>query len=164
MAQRYLQIPFSFENLINKKKQANRIAIEDSIRQNIQFLILSHIGDLSYDKSVGFEMWDYDKLVFYHEKEPYYVSDKPEYRGLLENQQAKKNFNNNLKALIVKHELRLQNISTEFNFEKIHGNLSVYQRFINLKVEGILKSTGLPLSPPFSLKIIFTPFSVVTNE
>jgi len=49
MAQRYLQIPFSFENLINKKKQVKRISIEDSIRQNIQFLILAHIGDLSYN-------------------------------------------------------------------------------------------------------------------
>jgi len=164
MAQRYLQIPFSFEKLIDKKKQSKRIAIEDSIRRNIQFLILSHIGDLSYDKTMGFEMWDYDKLVFYHEKEPYYVTDKPEFKGLLENQQAKKNFNNNLKELIVKHELRLQNIQTEFNFEKVEGNLSVYQRFINIKVEGILKSTGLPLSPPFSLKILFTPFSVISDH
>lgn len=164
MAQRYLQIPFSFENLMNKKKKTKRISIEDSIRRNIQFLVLSHVGDLSYDKSVGFEMWDYDKLVFYHEKEPYYVSEKPELKGLLENQQAKKNFNNNLKELIIKHELRLQNINTEFNFEKIDGNLSVYQRYINIKVEGILKSTGLPLSPPFSLKIIFTPFSVISGH
>ncbi len=164
MAQRYLQIPFSFEKLINKKKSLKRSKIEDSIRQNIQFLVLSHIGDLSYDKAMGFEMWDYDKLVFYHEKEPYFVTDKPELKGLLENQQAKKNFNNNLRVLIKKHELRLQNIQTEFNFEKIHGNLSVYQRFINIKVEGILKSTGLPLSPPFNLKIIFTPFNVITNH
>lgn len=164
MAQRYLQIPFSFEKLIDKKKQSTRIAIEDSIRRNIQFLILSHIGDLSYDKTMGFEMWDYDKLVFYHEKEPYYVTEKPEFKGLLENQQAKKNFNNNLKELIVKHELRLQNIQTEFNFEKVEGNLSVYQRFINIKAEGILKSTGLPLSPPFSLKILFTPFSVIAEH
>jgi len=163
MAQRYLQIPFSFENLINKKKVTKRINIEDSIRHNIQFLILSHIGDLSYDKTMGFEMWDYDKMVFYHEKEPYYVSDKPKLKGLLENQQAKKNFNKSLKDLIVAHELRLENINTEFNFEKIHGNLSVYQRFINIKVEGILKSTGMPLAPPFSLKIIFTPFNIITD-
>jgi len=164
MAQRYLQLPFSFEDLINKKKTTKRVAIEDSIRQNIQFLILSHLGDLSYDKTMGFEMWDYDKLVFYHEKEPYFVTDKPELKGLVDkNQQAKKNFNNNLEELIKEHELRLQNIQTEFNFEKVDGNLSVYQRFINIKVEGILKSTGLPLSPPFSLKIIFTPFNVITD-
>lgn len=163
MAQRYLQVPFSFENLINKKKQIKRIAIQDSIRQNIQFLVLSHIGDLSYDKTAGFEMWDYDKLVFYHEKEPYFVTEKPKIKGLLEHQQAKKNFNDNLKELIVKNELRLQNIKTEFNFEKVDGNLSVYQRYINIKVEGVLKSTGLPLSPSFNLKIIFTPFNVIKN-
>jgi len=163
MAQRYLQLPFSFENLINKKKVTKRINIKDSIRQNIQFLVLSHIGDLSYDKKMGFEMWDFDKMVFYHEKEPYFVTDKPKLKGLLENQQAKKNFNKNLKDLIVAHELRLEKINTEFNFEKIHGNLSVYQRFINIKVEGILKSTGMPLSPPFSLKIIFTPFNIIKD-
>jgi len=106
-------------------------------------------------------MWDYDKLVFYHEKEPYYIKEEPEIKGLLENQQAKKNFNDNLKELITKNELRLQNISTEFSFEKVDGNLSVYQRFINIKVDGKLKSTGLSLSPPFNLKIVFTPFKVI---
>lgn len=163
MAQRYLQIPFSFDTLIDKKKKTRRIHIEDSIRQNIRFLVLSHLGDLSYDKSMGFEMWDYDKLVFYHEKEPYFVTHKPEFKGLLENQNAKKNFNNNLRNLIVKHELRLENIKAEFTFEKVEGNLSVYQRLINVVVEGILKSTGLPLKPSFNLKIMFTPFSII-NE
>jgi len=124
---------------------------------------MSHVGDSAYDKTKGFEMWDYDKLVFYHEKEPYYSKTKTQYKGLLENSNAKKNFNDNLNALISENELRLENITTQFTFNKVDGGLSVYQRLINITVNGIIKSTGMHLSPPFNMKIFFTPFKVETT-
>lgn len=157
-------MPFSFDDLIKKGKRHKRVSLEDSIRENINYLIMSHVGDSAYDKSLGFEMWDYDKLVFYHEKVPYYSKTKTQYKGLLESSNAKKSFNDNLNELITKNEMRLENITAQFSFNSVGGNLSVYQRLILITVNGIIKSTGMPLSPPYTMKIFFTPFKVETGN
>lgn len=157
-------MPFSFNDLLKKGKRHRRVSLEDSIRENIHYLIMSHVGDSAYDKSMGFEMWDYDKLVFYREKEPYYSKTKSQYKGLLENSNAKKSFNDNLNDLVRKNEIRLENTSCNFTFNSVDGNLSVYQRLIRITVNGIIKSTGMPLTPHFEMKIFFTPFKVETVD
>jgi len=160
----YNTFPFSFHKLISKEKLEKK-PIADSIRNNIKYLILTRVGDFAFDKKMGFEMWDYDKMVFYHEKEPYFESDqrKSSISTFLENSTAEKSFSDNLLHLIQENEVRLQNVKTEFKFDKLGGQKhSVYQRLISIKVNGKIKSTGLPLKPEFTLKIFFTPFKVET--
>lgn len=162
----YYKFPFSFDRLIKSdKKDVEKISLDESIRNNIQYLILTKVGDFAYDKKLGFEMWDYDKMVFYHEKEPYFKDKRSDFSsiGLLENSNAKKSFSDNLKDLIINNEVRIQDVDVDFTFEKVDGQLSVYQRLIKIKIDGRIKSTGLPLSPGFLMQIFFTPFKIETN-
>lgn len=122
-------------------------------------MILMRIGEFAYDRKMGFEMWEYDKQVFYHKREPYY-EEKQESKGLLENQTARKHFKDNLRQIIDENELRLITSSVQFNFEKIDGNMSVYQRKIVIEVKGTIKSTGKRLTPSFKMSILYTPFQV----
>ena len=120
------------------------------------------IGEFAYDREMGFEMWDFDKEVFYHEREPYFER-KNTSKGLVENASATKHFKENLKQLIRKNEIRLEKPTVYFGFQKVDGNLSVYQRKIVIKVNGKIKSTGKMLSPPFNMSILYTPFKVESN-
>lgn len=139
-----------------------KVDMEESIRSHIRSLVLMRVGEFAYDRNLGFEMWDFDKQVFYHEREPYY-EDKKIAQGLLENQPAKKHFKENLENLIRSNEIRLELTAAHFNFEKVDGNQSVYHRKIVIKVEGKIKSTGKILSPPFLMSILYTPFTVESN-
>lgn len=176
---KYFPTPFPFHKIIQKgdtslikHKDTNvpskdkvvdyKLSVEDSIRNHIRTLILMRIGEFAYDRKLGFEIWDYDKKVFYHEKTPYYEQQARQ-RGLLENVKAKKHFKENLKKLIQDNEIRLTPTTVVFNFEKVDGNLSVYQRKIVVEVHGIIKSTGKPLSPSFQMSILYTPFKVKSN-
>ncbi len=147
---------------LEKESLITKLDLEESIRSNIRSLVLMRIGEFAFDRSLGFEMWDFDKEVFYHEKEPYY-EDKNIKKGLLENQNARKHFKENLKDLISENEIRLKVGQCTFSFEKVDDNLSVYQRKIMIKIEGNIKSTGEMLSPPFEMSILYTPFTVESN-
>lgn len=146
----------------NKDLPFYKVDMEESIRSHIRSLVLMRMGEFAYDRNLGFEMWDYDKQVFYHEREPYF-EDKKISKGLLENQPARKHFKENLENLIRSNELRLEVTAVQFGFEKVDGNLSVYHRKIAIKVEGRIKSTGKILSPPFMMSIHYTPFTVESN-
>jgi len=174
---KYFPTPFPFHKIIQKgntstKKDAPvtstgkvadyKLGVEDSIRTHIRTLILMRIGEFAYDRKLGFEIWEYDKEVFYHEQTPYYEKQVKQ-RGLLENVKAKKHFKESLKKLVQENELRLTPTTVILNFEKIDGNLSVYQRKIVIEVHGIIKSTGKPLSPYFQMSILYTPFKVKSN-
>ncbi len=161
---KYYNIPFPFDQIIDKKKRIKKDSLETSIRSNIRFLILTRLGEFTFDPQMGFEMWEHDKRVFYHEKEPYYEEAiKETYKGLLENATADKNFTENLKRLITENEMRLENIKASFNFKNVDGNMSVYQRRIKMVVEGRIKSTGKLLNPPFQMEIFYSPFRVESN-
>ena len=157
----YFSSPFPFHSIINRKSGIKKLDLEASIRDNIRSLILTRIGEFAYDKNLGFAIWDHDKQVFYHEREPYYESKKKK-KGLLENANARKYFKENLKTLIDENEIRLKTSSVYFGFEKVEGNLSVYQRKIVIEVQGKIKSTGKLLNPPFKMSILYTPFKVET--
>jgi len=128
---------------------------------------MTRIGEFAYDKNLGFEMWEHDKKVFYHEKEPYYEEEvEIVYKGLMENSAARKDFTRALKQLVAKNELRLEQIDTSFEFKavgdkKSHG--SIYQRRIEITVRGRIKSTGRQLNPPFIMEILYSPFRVESN-
>lgn len=159
----YFSSPFPFHKIINKSDSIQKLSLDESIRSHIRSLILMRVGEFAYDKSLGFEMWDHDKQVFYHERAPYF-EDKDTEKGLLEKSTiAKRHFKENLKDIITKNELRLSKIYVRFNFERVEGNLSVYQRKIIIGVEGQIKSTGKALSPPFEMSILYTPFQVESN-
>ena len=178
----YFTTPFPFHAIINRSagKKGPRttdrdraevskkdlpyykVDLDESIRSHIRSLILMRMGEFAYDRDMGFEMWDYDKQVFYHEREPYYESKQIK-KGLLENQNARKHFKDNLRALIEKNEIRLEVRNVQFGFQKVDGNLSVYQRKIVIKVDGKIRSTGKILSPPFKMSILYTPFQVESN-
>ena len=159
---RYFTTPFPFHQLINRLKAFKKVDLEQSIRNHLRSLVLMRIGEFDYDRSQGFEMWDYDKEVFYHEREPYYLKRRRN-KGLLENAKARKYFQENLLDLIRDNEVRLAVDSVHFGFKKVDGNLSVYQRMIVIEVKGRIKSTGETLSPPFRMSILYTPFKVESN-
>ncbi len=159
----YFSSPFPFHKIIKKSAAVPKLDLEESIRTHIRSLVLMRVGEFAYDKSLGFEMWDHDKQVFYHEQAPYY-EDKDTKKGLLEKSTiARKNFKDNLKNIIEENELRLKKVYVRFNFEKVDGNLSVYQRKIIIEIHGEIKSTGKVLSPPFKMSILYTPFQVESN-
>lgn len=158
----YFSSPFPFHQIIKKSRSIERLNLEESIRAHIRSLVLMRIGEFAYDRELGFEMWDYDKQVFYHEREPYFESKKTK-KGMLENASARKHFKTNLKAMIEKNEFRLKVTDLQFSFEKVEGNLSVYQRKIVIEVQGRITSTGKLLSPPLRMSILYTPFKVESN-
>jgi|GEM_PF-915254 len=163
----YYPVPFPFDKILAKKERLKTESLEASIRDNIRFCIMTRIGEFAYDKNLGFEMWEHDKKVFYHEKEPYYEEEvEIVYKGLMENSAARKDFTRALKQLVAKNELRLEQIDTSFEFKavgdkKSHG--SIYQRRIEITVRGRIKSTGRQLNPPFIMEILYSPFRVESN-
>ncbi len=158
----YFTTPFPFHKIINKSKSIKRLGLEASIRSNIRSLVLMRVGEFAYDRTLGFEMWEFDKQVFYHEREPYYENKKTS-RPLIEQANAKKYFQENLEKIIRENEIRLQTDRVKFDFEKVDGNRSVYQRKIVIIVEGKVKSTGKILKPAFKMSILYTPFKVESN-
>lgn len=159
---RYFKNPFPFSQLIKKSRSIPKLNLEESIRAHLRSLILMRKGEFAYNREMGFIIWDFDKEVFYHEREPYYEKKKKE-RGLLENTSAQKHFKDDLIDILKKNELRLDAARIEFKFEKVDGNLSVYQRKAVIQVSGRIKSTGKMMSPPFRMSILYTPFQVETN-
>jgi len=171
----YFNTPFPFSQIIKKSGSSSdgkkpdtlsklKLNLEDSIRSNIRSLVLMRKGEFFFDRNVGFDIWDYDKEVFYHKKEPYFESANSRKKGALEtNASAKKYFKSQLRDLITENEIRLIVTSVDFGFEQVDGNFSVYQRKIVIEVNGKIKNTGENLSPPFKMSILYTPFKVDSN-
>jgi len=163
----YYPIPFPFDKVLNKEERLKTDTLEASIRANIRFCIMTRVGEFAYDRNMGFEMWEHDKKVFYHEKEPYYEEEvEIVYQGLMENAKAQNDFTKSLKALIQKNELRLEQIEPSFEFKKVGDDQSlgsVYQRRIEIVVKGRIKSTGQQLHPPYIMEILYTPFLIESN-
>lgn len=159
----YFTTPFPFHKIIKKSRSIPKLNLDDSIRAHIRSLVLMRIGEFSYDRSLGFTMWEFDKQVFYHERAPYY-EDKDTQKGLLEKStNARNHFKDNLRKIIEKEEIRLTKVEVQFDFEPVEGHSSVYQRKISIEVKGSIKSTGSLLAPPFKMSILYTPFQVETN-
>ncbi len=162
----YYSVPFPFDEVIGGKRISKTNLIQ-SIHDNLRFLILTRIGECAYDKELGFEMWEHDKKVFYHDKTPYYDQEiNIVYKGLIENSSAKKDFTQSLKELIQKNEIRLEAIEASFQFKKVGDGKSegsVYQRHIEITVEGRIKSTGEQLHPRFAMGILYSPFKIESD-
>ena len=163
----YYPVPFPFDKILNKEERLKTESLEASIRDNIRFCIMTRLGEFSYDKNLGFEMWEHDKKVFYHEKEPYYEEEvEIVYKGLMENSTARKDFTKALRRLVEKNELRLEQVDASFEFKAVgdkKANGSIYQRRIEITVRGRIKSTGRQLNPPFIMEILYSPFRVESN-
>ncbi|MCB0836333.1 MAG: hypothetical protein KDD99_06665 [Bacteroidetes bacterium] len=158
---KYISLPFEFDKLIKPKERLKRLDLVESIHSNIQFLIFSKVGDSAYDRNMGFEIWDYDRNVFYREKTLYFQEDgKDNFKGTLESNRAKDHFTNDLQNLIVKYEPRLENIDASFSFERLRGKYAEYQRQMVIEVKGRIRSTGLYLDPPVKIRILYSPFKV----
>lgn len=159
----YFTTPFPFREIMKRSHPLPKLSLEDSIRAHIRSLILMRTGEFSYDEKLGAEIWNFDRQVFYHEREPYYER-RLDQKGVLEkNARAKQFFKQNLNQLIREQELRLNVSRVSFSFEKVDGNMSVYQRKVVIEVHGSIKSTGKRLSPPFKMSILYTPFRVESN-
>ena len=159
----YFSTPFPFDKIIKKAKSIPKVDLDDSIRAHIRSLVLMRVGEFDFDRKLGFEIWDYDKQVFYHERVPYF-ENKNTQKGLLEKStNARKHFKENLEQIIKNQEVRLSDLYVRFDFEQVEGNSSVYQRKIAIEVQGRIKSTGSMLSPPFKMSILYTPFQVESN-
>ncbi len=159
---KYFNNPFPFYQIMRRSKSIAKLSLDESIRSHLESLVLMRIGEFAYDRELGFVLWDYDKEVFYHEREPYFEKKKKE-KGFLESGNAQKHFKDNLLEIIRKNELRLDVGYVNFKFDRVEGNLSVYQRKISIEVGGRIKSTGQILKPPFQMSILYTPFKVDRN-
>jgi hypothetical protein len=159
----YFTTPFPFDKIIKKSKSIPKLNLDGSIRAHIRSLVLMRVGEFSYDKSLGFTMWEFDKEVFYHERAPYF-ENKDTQKGLLEKStHARNHFKENLKKIIETHEIRLTKVEVNFDFDPVDGNTSVYQRKISIEVKGSIKSTGSMLAPSFKMSILYTPFQVESH-
>jgi hypothetical protein len=161
---KYISLPLEFDKLIKPKKRLKRLNLVASIHANIHFLIFSRVGDSAFDRNMGFEIWDYDRNVFYREKTLYFQDDgKENFKGTLESNKAKDHFTNDLKKLIEKYEPRLENISASFSFDRLKGEYAEYQRQMVIQVSGRIRSTGIYLKPPVKIRILYSPFKVEKN-
>ena len=156
----YYPIPFPFDKLLAKQQPLNSLNLDESIRSNIRFLIFTRLGKFAYDRTLGFEIWDRDKEVFYREKQMYYEAEKENYQGTMEDSKANKYFMENLYALIEKNEPRVEDVKTSYNYSRIKKVHAEYQRQIIIEVSCRIKSTGILLDPPIRLTLLYSPFKV----
>ncbi len=160
----YFHSPFPFNAIVNRAERIPKLDLVDSIRAHLRSLILLRVGEFAYDEGLGCEIWDYDRQVFYRDRDPYYDSRKDR-QGLLEkNARAKKFFTENLAEIVKSQELRLQVTNVAFRFDKVEGQTSVYQRKVVIEVHGKIKSTDVRLDPPFKMSILYAPFRVEVNS
>ena len=128
----YYPLPFPFENLIAKPKRQNTLSLEESISDNIKFLIFSRLGEYAYDRSMGFEIWDRDREVFYREKRPYF--EKEDDAKGLNTGKANMYYETALADLIKKNEPRVIEINTKYQFSLIRGDKEKFRRKIEIEV------------------------------
>lgn len=55
----YYKIPFSFENL-TEKKDAEKISLDHSINQHLFLLATTSFGECKFDETYGSEIWEMD--------------------------------------------------------------------------------------------------------
>jgi len=165
---KYYSVPFRFDKVLAKQSGIKPLSLEESIRENIRFIIFTRLGDFAFDKNLGFEIWDRDNEVFYRDKSMYYGPDEESFRGSMDGNQAQKYFMHILKGLILKYEPRIDQVETQYEFTwnnsskdyKIHE----YQRKISISVKCKIKSSGMPLKPSVAIDLLYSPFKVEINN
>ena len=55
----YYKVPFDFESL-TEKKDADKIALDNSISQNIFLIATTSFGECKFDETYGSEIWEMD--------------------------------------------------------------------------------------------------------
>ena len=55
----YYKLPLDFQGLM-KRRDIDKISIEDSIRQNIFLISTTSFGECKFDESFGSEIWEMD--------------------------------------------------------------------------------------------------------
>lgn len=159
---KYYPIPFPFKDILAKKKRKT-LGLEEAIRQNLQFLVFCRLGEFSYDRHLGFEIWEHDMNVFYREKEVYFEKDTDSDIKTMDSPHVNTFMNSKLKELVERYEPRLEDVETSFNFIQMKGRHAEYSREIKLQIDGRIKSTGHVLNPPFKMTLLFSPFRVKPN-
>ena len=125
----YYKLPLDFQGLM-KRRDIDKISIEDSIRQNIFLISTTSFGECKFDESFGSEIWEMD------------------FDLLKSNNNLREMMMNSLKRDISKNETRvvLEDISVEisdYNLGTI-GKTSMKKR-VQLTLKMLIKETNRPL-------------------
>ena len=125
----YYKLPLDFQGLM-KRKDIDKISIEDSIRQHIFLISTTSFGECKFDESFGSEIWEMD------------------FDLLKSNNNLREMMMNSLKRDISKNEKRvvLEDISVEisdYNLGKM-GKTRMKKR-VQLTLKMLIKETNRPL-------------------
>ena len=125
----YYKLPLDFQGLM-KRKDIDKISIEDSIRQHIFLISTTSVGECKFDESFGSEIWEMD------------------FDLLKSNNNLREMMMNSLKRDISKNEKRvvLEDISVEildYNLGTM-GKTRMKKR-VQLTLKMLIKETNRPL-------------------
>ena len=125
----YYKLPLDFQGLM-KRKDIDKISIEDSIRQHIFLISTTSFGECKFDESFGSEIWEMD------------------FDLLKSNNNLREMMMNSLKRDISKNEKRvvLEDISVEISDYKLGtmGKTRMKKR-VQLTLKMLIKETNRPL-------------------
>ena len=125
----YYKLPLDFQGLM-KRKDIDKISIEDSIRQHIFLISTTSFGECKFDESFGSEIWEMD------------------FDLLKSNNNLREMMMNSLKRDISKNEKRvvLEDISVEISYYNLGtmGKTRMKKR-VQLTLKMLIKETNRPL-------------------
>ena len=125
----YYKLPLDFQGLM-KRKDIDKISIEDSIRQHIFLISTTSFGECKFDESFGSEIWEMD------------------FDLLKSNNNLREMMMNSLKRDISKNEKRvvLEDISVEISDYNLGtmGKIRMKKR-VQLTLKMLIKETNRPL-------------------
>jgi GPW/gp25 family protein len=125
----YYKLPLDFQGLM-KRKDIDKISIEDSIRQHIFLISTTSFGECKFDESFGSEIWEMD------------------FDLLKSNNNLREMMMNSLKRDISRNEKRvvLEDISVEISDYNLGtmGKTRMKKR-VQLTLKMLIKETNRPL-------------------
>lgn len=124
----YYKVPFDFESL-TEKKDADKIALDNSISQNIFLIATTSFGECKFDETYGSEIWEMDF-------------------DLLKSDNSLKEFiADTLKKSIAMHErrMKLEDVEVVINDHNL-GTLGKkrMKKRVSISIKGLILETNRP--------------------
>lgn len=157
---KHYPVPFPFKKMIQGEKDLNNLQLQEGIHEYLRLLILTRLGDLRYERNLGFEIWEHDYEVLYTDgKSP--KSTRRDFEFL------KSTIEEWLKKLI-EAENRLDKdgtkITLNYGADKDDKEV-VYQTWFEVTIDGMLADTkDTHLEPPFNMKFSLSPYMVAKDN
>ncbi len=140
----FYSLPFSFKALLEQRKEDLYVSLEESVRQHIELIITTRLGEFRFDPSYGCQIWDKDFVVISNQKG-------------LEIDDIKRS----LEEAIITHEKRIEalyNFNVKVVSAESEGVKRIHQR-LEINLSSKLKGTNQDFY--YSEVLYFSPVSLV---